>query len=80
MYDAFLYALFLILDKKNLSLTLPFHSYGDVVCHTRNFRNDSGKPLYPLNRLIVKGYQFKTIVLSLNIVLSLFMLILLAVN
>ena len=44
------------------------HVYGNVVNRARKFRNDPCKLVAPLNKLILKGYLFNTVIRSLNIV------------
>ena len=44
------------------------HFYGNVVNRARKFRNDPCKLVAPLNKLILKGYLFNTVIRSLNIV------------
>ena len=44
------------------------HFYGNVVNSARKFRNDPCKLIAPLIKLILKGYQFNTVIRSLNIV------------
>ena len=44
------------------------HFYGNVVNPARKFRNDPCKLVAPLNKLILKGYLFNTVIRSLNIV------------
>ena len=46
------------------------HFYGNVVNRARKFRKDPCKLVAPLNKLILKGYLFNTVIRSLNIVFS----------
>ena len=44
------------------------HPHFYIVNRAQTFRNDPGKLIGPLNKLILKGYQFNTVIRSLNIV------------
>ena len=45
-----------------------FFFYWNVVNRARKFKNDPCKLIAPLNKLILKAYQFNTVIKSLNIV------------